>query len=60
VISELSLPRRVFPRSLSQQGTFAIERQLSRDIAVTASYIWSRGINLFTQRDLNLATRLDP
>ena len=38
----------------SQQGTFAIERQLSRDIAITASYIWSRGVQLYGVRDLNL------
>jgi outer membrane receptor protein involved in Fe transport len=38
----------------SQQGTFALERQLSHDIAVTGSYIWSRGVQLYGIRDLNL------
>jgi hypothetical protein len=38
----------------SEQGTFAVERQLSHDIAITASYIWSRGIQLYSARDLNL------
>lgn len=43
-----------FRAPYSQQGTFALERQLGPDVAVTASYIWSRGIAMFTQRDLNL------
>ncbi|HXA51038.1 MAG TPA: carboxypeptidase regulatory-like domain-containing protein [Candidatus Acidoferrum sp.] len=43
-----------FRAPYSQQGTLAVEHQFTRDIAVTASYIWSRGIGLFTQRDLNL------
>ena len=43
-----------FRNPYSQQGTLAIEHQFTRDVAVTASYIWSRGIAIFTQRDLNL------
>jgi outer membrane receptor protein involved in Fe transport len=38
----------------SEQGTFAVERQLTRDIVLTTSYIWSRGIQLYGERDLNL------
>ena len=38
----------------TQQGTVALERQFGRDWGVTASYIWSHGIGLFVQRDLNL------
>jgi hypothetical protein len=38
----------------SEQGTFAIERQVGHDIAVTTSYIWSRGVQLYGVRDLNL------
>jgi len=41
-------------RPYSEQGTFAVERQLTHDISVTASYIWSRGIQLYSERDLNL------
>jgi hypothetical protein len=37
----------------SQQGTFAIERQLTSDIGVTTSYIWSRGTQLYSVTDLN-------
>jgi len=43
-----------FRNPYTQQGTFAIEHQFSRDIGVTASYIWSRGVQLYVQRDLNL------
>jgi hypothetical protein len=43
-----------FHSPYTQQGTVAIEHQFGRNIGFTASYIWSRGIGLFTQRDLNL------
>jgi hypothetical protein len=49
-----------FRAPYSQQATLAIEHQFARDVAVTASYIWSRGIALFTQRDLNLGTPVGP
>jgi hypothetical protein len=38
----------------SEQGTVAVERQLSPSVALTASYIWSRGVQLLTSRDLNM------
>jgi len=38
----------------SEQGTFAVERQITHDIGITASYIWSRGVQLYSERDLNL------
>ncbi|MBZ5723376.1 MAG: TonB-dependent receptor [Acidobacteriia bacterium] len=44
----------------SEQGTFALERQLSHDIGITASYIWSRGVQLYGVRDLNLPTTTVP
>ena len=43
-----------FRNPYTQQGTLAIEHQLSHDLAMTASYIWSRGVQLWTSRDLNL------
>jgi len=49
-----------FRNPYSQQGTLAVEHQLSRDTVVTASYIWSRGIAIFTQRDLNLGAPVGP
>jgi hypothetical protein len=38
----------------TQQADFAIERQISRDTVLTASYIWSRGIAFTTTRDANV------
>ncbi|WP_321474038.1 carboxypeptidase regulatory-like domain-containing protein [uncultured Paludibaculum sp.] len=38
----------------SQQGNVSIERQLANNLGLTVNYIWSRGIGIFTQRDLNL------
>ena len=38
----------------SEQSNFSIERQLDRNTTVTASYIWSRGVQLIAQRDLNI------
>jgi hypothetical protein len=43
-----------FRNAYTQQGTLAIERQIGRDVALTVSYIWSRGVQLWTSRDLNL------
>ncbi len=43
-----------FHNPYSQQGNISIERQFGRDYGLTASYVWSRGIGLFTQRDMNL------
>jgi outer membrane receptor protein involved in Fe transport len=37
----------------SQQGTFAVERQLTSDINLSASYIWSRGTQLYGVTDIN-------
>ncbi len=44
-----------FHNPYTQQGTLAIERQIGADLGLTVSYIWSRGIGLWTQRDVNLA-----
>jgi hypothetical protein len=38
----------------SEQGTLAIERQLARDLVLTTTYMWSRGIHLYGETDLNL------
>ena len=36
------------------RGPQPLERQLSRDTVVTVSYIWSRGLQLYGVRDLNV------
>jgi hypothetical protein len=38
----------------SEQGIVGVERQLGHNVALTASYIWSRGVQLLTSRDLNI------
>ncbi len=38
----------------SEQGTIGVERQLGHDLSLTASYIWSRGVELLASRDLNM------
>ena len=37
----------------SEQASLAAERQIGRDMALTLSGIWSRGVNLFGVTDLN-------
>jgi hypothetical protein len=43
-----------FHSPYTQQGNLSLERQLTNDLGLTLSYIWSRGIGLIVQRDLNL------
>jgi outer membrane receptor protein involved in Fe transport len=40
----------------AEQGNIGIQRQLTKDIAMSVSYIWSRGVQLYGVRDLNLPT----
>src|SRR6185436_16628440 len=43
-----------FHTPYTQQGTLAIEREITRGLGLTASYIWSRGVGIVVQRDMNL------
>jgi outer membrane receptor protein involved in Fe transport len=43
-----------FRTPYTQQADLAIERQLARDLSVTASYIWSRGLHLTSVQDINI------
>ena len=38
----------------TEQGTLAVERQLGRNIGLTVSYLWNRGVQGFGVRDLNI------
>ena len=40
----------------SEQGNIGIQRELTSDTALTVSYLWSRGVQLYGVRDLNLPT----
>ena len=43
-----------FRNPYTQQADLAIERQLSNSMSLTVNGIWSRGIRLFTNKDLNI------
>ncbi len=43
-----------FALPYSEQGLFSVERELAHNLSVTASYIWSRGIKLYSVFDTNL------
>ncbi|MBC7927123.1 MAG: TonB-dependent receptor [Bryobacteraceae bacterium] len=43
-----------FRNPYTLQGDVAIERELMRDLGLTVSYIYSRGVQLFSTRDLNV------
>jgi hypothetical protein len=38
----------------SEQGNIGIQRQFFKDVVVNVSYLWSRGVQLYGVRDLNL------
>ena len=38
----------------THQANLGIERQLTTDIALTVSYLWSRGVRLYGVRDINV------
>lgn len=44
----------------SEQGNVTIQRQLASDIALSVSYVWSHGVQLYGIRDLNLPTATTP
>lgn len=43
-----------FRNPYTQQGDIGIERQLTQNLGLTLSYIWSKGVHLTTVRDLNV------
>jgi outer membrane receptor protein involved in Fe transport len=38
----------------TQNGDIALEQEITNDIGLTVSYVWSRGVQFFTVRDLNI------
>ncbi|HYZ86078.1 MAG TPA: carboxypeptidase regulatory-like domain-containing protein [Bryobacteraceae bacterium] len=38
----------------TQQADFAIERELTRNMSITVSYLWTRSLKNLTRRDLNI------
>lgn len=43
-----------FRNPYTQQADLGIERELMRDVALNVSYMWSRGVQLWTVRDMNV------
>jgi hypothetical protein len=38
----------------TQQGDLSIEREITRDMGITVSYLWNRALKSMTRRDLNI------
>ncbi|MSV29905.1 MAG: TonB-dependent receptor [Bryobacterales bacterium] len=51
--TDISLTDKNLRNPYTHQANVAIERQLSPDVSMSVSYIWSRGVRLYTIRDLN-------
>ena len=52
--SNIAFANTKFRNENQQIGTFAIERSLGKDTTVTLSYVYGRGLHLWTATDLNL------
>ena len=50
----LTFPAADFRNPYTFQGDIAVERQLARDLGLTLSYVYSRGVQITTSRDLNI------
>lgn len=51
---DLTFPSRDFRAPYTMQGNIAVERELTKHLALTASYLWSRGLHLTTVQDINV------
>ncbi len=49
----ISFADKNFRNPYTHQANFSIERQLTSSLGLTISYLWSRGVRLYTVRDLN-------
>lgn len=45
-----------FRNPYTQQGDIGIEHEITRNLGITVSYIWSRGLHLTTARDINVGS----
>jgi len=50
----LNIASKDFRSPYTQQGDIAVERQLAKDMSLTVSYIWSRGLHLTSVNDINI------
>jgi hypothetical protein len=57
---DLTFPARDFRAPYTQHGNIALERELTRNAAITVSYLWSRGLHLTTVQDINAGRPGEP
>jgi outer membrane receptor protein involved in Fe transport len=50
----LNIASKDFRSPYTQQGDIAIERELAKNLSLTASYIWSRALHLTSVNDINI------
>jgi Outer membrane receptor proteins, mostly Fe transport len=51
---DLQFASKDFRSPYTQQGDLALERQLTENLGLTVSYVWSRGVGIIVSRDLNV------
>ena len=51
--TSISVADRNLRNPYTQQGNIGIEQRLTSSMSMTVSYLWSRGVRLYTVRDLN-------
>jgi hypothetical protein len=51
---DLIFPASDFRAPYTEQGDIAVERELAKDLGLTVSYVWSRGLHLTTVQDINV------
>ena len=44
----------------TQQADISIDREITRNMGITVSYLWNRGLKLMTRRDLNIGPEAAP
>jgi hypothetical protein len=57
---DITFAARDFRNPYTQQADLGIQRELTRNLGLDVSYIWSRGARLFTTRDLNIGPLGEP
>jgi outer membrane receptor protein involved in Fe transport len=51
---DITFPADSFRNPYTQQGDVGIEHEITKNLGITVSYLWSRGVQLTTVRDLNI------
>jgi hypothetical protein len=51
---DLTFAAKDYRNAYTAQGNFGIDHEISKNIGLTVSYLWSRGLHLSTVQDLNI------